>query len=56
VNGWQRRFPLLHNFTDARNVVHHRWLRWLGFNFIARHERYGAAGLPFLEFVRISNV
>ncbi|MCA2979537.1 MAG: hypothetical protein INH37_14775 [Myxococcaceae bacterium] len=50
----QRRYPLLVNYTDARNTVHHRWLRWLGFTFIRRHERMGAAGIPFIEFVRIA--
>lgn len=50
----QRRYPLLVNYTDARNTVHHRWLRWLGFTFIRRHERMGAAGIPFIEFVRIT--
>lgn len=53
-NDWQARFPLLTNFVDERNVTHIRWLRWLGFAFIARHPTYGVAGIPFLEFVRIS--
>lgn len=52
----QRAYPLLVNYTDARNTVHHRWLRWLGFTIIKRHERIGAAGIPFYEFVRIANV
>lgn len=52
VADWQRQFPLLHNFTDARNTRHHRWLKRLGFTFIARHERFGALGLPFYEFTR----
>ncbi|WP_428661374.1 hypothetical protein [Reyranella sp.] len=55
VDDWQRTFPLLHNFTDARNTVHHRWLKRIGFTFLARHERFGALGLPFLEFVRIDH-
>ncbi len=45
--------PALFNFTDARNEVHHRWLKWLGFSFIKRHEAFGAEQRPFLEFVRI---
>lgn len=53
TDDWQARYPLLTNFTDARNVRHHRWLRWLGFQFIRRDETYGVAGIPFLEFVRI---
>jgi hypothetical protein len=54
VEEWQRDFPRLHNYTDARNTVHHRWLRWLGFTFTARHETFGPLGLPFYEFVRIA--
>lgn len=55
IDAWQRRFPLLHNFTDARNSAHHAWLRRVGFVFIARVP-YGPQGLPFLEFVRTSHV
>lgn len=56
LNEMQRTYPLLANYTDARNTVHHRWLRWLGFTFIHRHERYGAAGIPFIEFIRVAPV
>ncbi|MHB0785575.1 phage protein Gp13 family protein [Bradyrhizobium sp. 5.13L] len=28
-----RRYPVLRNFVDDRNVVSIRWLRWLGFRF-----------------------
>ncbi|WP_289297544.1 hypothetical protein [uncultured Reyranella sp.] len=54
VEAWQARYALLHNYIDARNSVHIRWLRSLNFHFIARHDRYGPLGLPFLEFVRIN--
>jgi hypothetical protein len=54
VDIWQAKFPILHNFIDARNTTHMRWLKWLGFTFIARHDRYGPLGLPFYEFVRIN--
>lgn len=54
VEEWQARFPVLHNFIDARNVAHMRWLRSLDFHFIARHDRHGPLGLPFYEFVRIA--
>jgi len=53
INEWQARFPVLHNFTDARNSVHHAWLRRVGFTFIALRP-YGPFGLPFYEFVRIA--
>lgn len=54
VEAMNQRWPLLTNFTDARNIVHHRWLRRLGFTFIARHEQYGHAMIPFYEFVRLN--
>lgn len=46
-------YPILWNHVDERNRVHLKWLRWCGFKFIARKERYGAKSLPFLEIVRI---
>lgn len=50
------RYPLLFNFADARNVVHLKWLRWLGFKFIQRHETFGVEQRPFIEFVRLEHV
>lgn len=46
-------YRALFNYTDARNTVHHRWIKWAGFTFIKRHERFGVEGRPFLEFVKI---
>lgn len=56
VEEWQGRHTILSNFIDARNAAHIRWLRWLDFHFIARHDRHGPFGLPFYEFVRIAHV
>jgi hypothetical protein len=42
----------LYNYTYGKNTVHHRWLRWLGFKFIAKH-RLGVRGDLFYEFVRL---
>ena len=47
-------YRLTFNYTDARNGVHHRWIKWCGFTFIKRHEEYGVEKRPFLEFVRIT--
>ena len=47
-------YKALFNYTDARNTVHHRWLKWCGFVFINKHENYGVNGETFIEFVRIS--
>ena len=49
-------YRLVFNYTDARNSVHHRWIKWAGFTIIKRHEEWGAGKLPFYEFVRITEV
>ena len=46
-------YPVLHNAVDARNELHIKWLKWMGFTFIKRHEEWGAEKRPFYEFVRI---
>jgi len=48
-------YSLLYNCVDARNTVHIKWLDWMGFTFINKHETYGAENRPFYEFVRINN-
>jgi len=45
-------YDFLTNRVDARNEVHIRWLKWLGFTFIAE-EQVGAYRLPFYTFVRL---
>ena len=52
IDSWQTTFGRLHNFTDARNSVHHAWLRRVGFTFIAYNVPYGPYGEPFHEFER----
>lgn len=47
-------YDLIYNFTDARNKVHHRWIKWAGFTIIKRHEKVGFEQRPFLEFVKIT--
>lgn len=49
-----RPYRVTFNYTDARNKVHHRWIKWCGFTFIKRHEEHGYEQRPFLEFVRIT--
>ena len=46
-------YPLLANVVDARNAVHVRWLRWMGFTFIKKHPQWGPERRMFYEFVRI---
>lgn len=45
-------YPILWAFTDARNKLHHKWLKWCGFSFIDLKPT-GASGLPFYEVIRI---
>lgn len=46
-------YKALYNYTDARNTVHHRWLKWCGFTIIKEHPNFGVEGRPFYEFVRL---
>lgn len=55
VDEWNAQYPLLFNSVDARNDLHIRWLRWLGFIFISRAAS-GVNGENFIEFVRHKNV
>lgn len=44
--------PFLQNFVDARNDVHIRWLKYMGFTFGNLIPEYGAARIPFWYFYR----
>ena len=48
----QGQYRILRNWIDARNEVHIRWLKWSGFTFLRRIERFGVEGRPFYEFMR----
>lgn len=47
-------YPILHNYVDARNTLHHKWLRWCGFKLLRTVDRWGARSVPFIEFARIN--
>ena len=49
----QKSYPLLFNVVDARNKVHIKWLRWMGFTSIQKHSERGPERRLFYEFVRI---
>ena len=53
IKTFQDHYPILTNCVDARNVVHIKWLKWLGFRAIKMHAEYGVEKRPFYEFVRI---
>ena len=46
-------YPVLYNFVDARNEIHIRWIKWMGFSIIKKHATFGAEGRTFYEFVKI---
>ena len=48
-----KEFPVLFNYIDARNTVHLRWLKFMGFTIIKKLEIFGYEGRPFYEFVKI---
>ena len=45
-------YPVLYNFVDARNEIHIRWIKWMGFSIIKKHATFGAEGRTFYEFVK----
>ena len=49
-------YDILCNYVDARNKVHIKWLRWMGFTFLREVKNYGEEGRTFYEFARLSNV
>ena len=53
VEIFQKRYPVLYNFIDARNTLHIKWLKWCGFHFINKHYGYGYEKRLFYEFIRI---
>lgn len=56
VDCWHEKFDVLTNFVDARNTLHHKWLRWLGFSFLRKVDSLGPYSLPFYEFAKIKHV
>jgi len=45
------RHPTIECWADSRNVKHHEWLHWLGFEYVTE-EFYGVLGLPFKHFIK----
>ena len=46
----------LANCADARNHLHLRWLRLLGFSRVRRVERWGVEGRTFIEFIKLTGI
>lgn len=56
VERWLQKWPTLCNFVDARHVESIHWLERMGFILLKLHHRFGAAQLPFIQFVRYADV
>lgn len=55
INRWlkeQREYKMLWNLADARNTLHHKLLKLLGFKAI-RQVNVGPSFLPYLEIVKL---
>lgn len=48
---WHKRFQTLTNFTDERNTVILKWLRWLGFKFTNSVDLHGHTFIQFIHHV-----
>ena len=46
-------FDVVYNCVDKRNILHLRWLKWLGFIFLREIPDYGVNKIPVYEFARI---
>lgn len=46
-----QKYPLLGNMVYAKNDIHIKWLKFMGFHFIAKHKSLGNMDLPFYEFI-----
>ena len=53
IAAFNAKYPLLFGYTDCRNTLHHKWLKWCGFTFINKAP-FGVEGRPFYAFVRIT--
>ena len=49
-----KEYDVLANYVDARNTVHIKWLKWLGFKFLREVNNYGKEQRKFYEFARVN--
>lgn len=47
------KYPLLANHVDARNTVHIKWLKKMGFSMLREMPEFGVERVPFIEFARL---
>ena len=51
IEDFHKFYPTLTNVVDTRNVLHIRWLQWMGFRFVDV-VHVGPERLPYLSFIR----
>lgn len=54
VDRWEKQCTVMANVTHQDNVVHHRWLKAIGFTFLDAVVPLGPSKAPFLQFYRYS--
>ena len=54
INEISKGYRGVFNYTDARNELHHKWLKWCGFTFLRKLDEYGVEKRPFYEFVKLT--
>ncbi len=52
IDRFERLYPTLTNVVDARNALHIKWLKHLGFTFTELIPEHGFEGRPFHQFYR----
>lgn len=53
INHFHETYPVLYNYVDARNELHLRWVKWMGFQEIRRIDRWGYEGRPYVKIIKV---
>ena len=52
LNELHEKYKTLFNVIDARNAVHLRWLKWMGFELVKTIPKYGVEQRTFILFTK----
>ena len=53
LEGLHRTSRILYNCVHEHNTLHLKWIRWMGFKVIKRHDGVGVNGENFYEFCKL---
>jgi len=53
LDGLHKTSKILYNYVHESNKLHIKWIRWMGFKVIKRHEGVGVNGENFYEFCKL---